>query len=154
MKLLWLFGLLTVGIFSGTNNHEIKNASWLIGTWENKTTRGSMYEHWAAGGSQELLGKSFILRGSDTVIFETIRLVQEGELLIYIPTVKNQNQGLPVRFPSTSVNEDQLVFENPQHDFPQKITYTRVGKDSLVAEISGIRNGKAGKQTFPMKRVQ
>jgi|GEM_PF-3228321 len=51
-----------------------------------------------------------------------------------------------------SMSETQLVFENLKHDFPQIISYTKVTSDSLVAEISGTKNGQ--KQIFPMKQMQ
>jgi Domain of unknown function (DUF6265) len=133
---------------------NIKKAEWLIGTWENKTPRGSMYESWTKINDAELSGKSYILKEKDTVVFETIRLVQENNSLFYIPQVKNQNGGLPVRFTAKTVSDIELVFENPQHDFPQIISYTKINADSLVAEISGTINGKERKQTFPMKRMK
>jgi hypothetical protein len=133
---------------------EIKKAEWLIGTWENKTQRGCLYETWTKISDDELSGKSYILKEKDTIVLETIRLVQEQNSLFYIPKVKNQNDDMPVRFTTKIVSDVELVFENPQHDFPQIISYTKINADSLVAEISGIKNGKERKQTFPMKRVK
>ncbi|UDQ52929.1 MULTISPECIES: DUF6265 family protein [Chryseobacterium] len=133
---------------------DIQKAEWLIGTWENKTQRGSIYETWTKAGNNEFSGKSYSVKGKDTIVFENIRLVQENKKLFYIPTVKNQNEGLPVRFAAKTISENQLVFENPQHDFPQIIAYTKITSDSLIAEISGIINGQKRKQTFPMKRVK
>jgi hypothetical protein len=102
----------------------------------------------------ELSGKSYILKEKDTIVFETIQLLQEQNSLFYIPKVKNQNGDLPVRFTSKIVSDMQLIFENPQHDFPQIISYTKITADSLVAQIAGTKNGKERKQTFPMKRVK
>ncbi|MBY0432721.1 MAG: hypothetical protein K2U26_01275, partial [Cyclobacteriaceae bacterium] len=90
----------------------------------------------------------------DTTIFETVRLLQEKNSLFYIPQVKNQNGGLPVRFKEKQISDNELVFENPEHDFPQTISYTKITADSLVAEISGTKNGKERRQKFPMKRVK
>lgn len=81
-------------------------------------------------------------------------MIQEKEGLVYIPTVKDQNVGLPIRFALASISNSQLVFENKEHDFPQMITYTQINSDSLVAEISGVENGKERKESFPMKRVK
>ncbi len=134
--------------------NDIKKAEWLIGTWENKTPKGSIYETWSKIDNNELSGKSYIVKEMDTIIFETIRLVEEQDEMFYIPIVKNQNDGLPIRFASKSISESQLVFENMQHDFPQFISYIKITSDSLVAEISGKKNGQARKQTFPMKRVK
>lgn len=152
--LLAVLGLTILGAWTTRETNDLKKAEWLIGTWENKTPRGSVYETWNKANDYEYSGKSYRLMEKDTIVFETLRLVQETDGLVYIPIVKNQNNGLPVRFAAKSVTDDGLVFENPQHDFPQIISYTRIGTDSLVAEISGIRNGQERKQTFPMKRVK
>jgi hypothetical protein len=140
--------------FTTKQDEDINKAEWLIGTWENKTSKGSIYETWSKTSDNELSGKSYIVKEKDTIVFENIRLVEEQNRLFYIPTVKNQNGGLPVRFAAKTISETELVFENPQHDFPQIISYTRLSNDSLVAEISGVRNGQERKQTFQMKRMK
>lgn len=134
--------------------NDIQKAEWLIGTWENKTQKGSIYETWTKTGDNEFSGKSYSVKDKDTIVFENIRLVQENKKMFYIPTVNNQNDGLPVRFAAKTISENQLVFENPEHDFPQIITYTKITSDSLIAEISGTKNGQKRKQTFPMKRMK
>lgn len=136
------------------STNDIQKAEWLIGTWENKTQRGSIYETWTKSGQNEFSGKSYSVKDKDTIVFENIRLLQEKNGLYYIPTVKNQNDGLPVRFVAKTISKNQLVFENPQHDFPQIIAYTKITSDSLIAEISGRKNGQNRKQTFPMKKVK
>lgn len=148
------FGVFTFYSWTLQQKNEIKKTEWLVGTWENKTQRGSIYETWTKVSEVELSGKSYMLKEKDTVVFETIRLLQEQNSLFYIPQVKNQNGDLPVRFTSKIVSDKELVFENLQHDFPQIISYTKINSDSLVAEISGTKNGKERKQTFPMKRVK
>ncbi len=153
---LFLVAMVLVVFCSWTIGFEnqIKNASWLIGTWENKTSRGSIYETWAKVNDHEFLAKSYALKEKDTMVFEQIRLVQEAGKLFYIPTVKNQNGGLPVRFALKTMNDTILVFENPQHDFPQVISYAKIDRDHLIAEISGVKNGQQRKQTFPMQRIR
>ena len=44
------------------------------------------------------------------------------------------------------------MFENPGHDFPKKISYTKITNDSLVAEISGQQQGKPASEKFAMKK--
>jgi hypothetical protein len=134
--------------------NDITKAKWLIGTWENKTQRGSIYETWDKVNDTILAGKSYIIKEKDSIVFENIQIVREQARWLYIPSVKDQNGGLPVRFIAKTVSETQLIFENQQHDFPQIISYTKINSDSLVAEISGIKNGRERKQAFPMKRVK
>lgn len=135
-------------------NNGISRIEWLVGTWKQETFRGSIYETWRNTGKNELTGKSYKLKGKDTIVFETIRLVQDDGRLSYIPAVKDQNAGFPIRFKENTISETLLVFENKEHDFPQVISYTKISKDSLMAEISGIRNGKEERRYFPMHRIR
>lgn len=59
-----------------------------------------------------------------------------------------------IKRPDDIKKAEWLVFENPMHDFPQIISYTKITCDSLVAQISGEKNGQERKQAFPMKRVE
>ncbi len=152
--ILSILGVFILNAWTAREAGDLQKAGWLIGTWKNTTPKGSIFETWSRTGSNELSGKSYMLKEQDTIVFESIRLVQQEEGIFYIPVVKDQNNGAPVRFTAATVSEKQLVFENPQHDFPQIISYTRVGTDSLIAEISGTRNGKMRKQRFPMVRVR
>lgn len=157
MKARILFATTVLVVLSSwTINYEnhIEKAEWLIGTWENKTSRGSIYETWSKVNDTEFSGKSYALKERDTILFESIRLVQEEGTLFYIPTVKKQNAGLPVRFALKVTTDTTLVFENPQHDFPQMISYTKIDKTHLIAEISGVKNGQARKQVFPMQKIK
>lgn len=133
---------------------QISKAEWLAGTWENKTSRGITYETWKKVNAQELRGASYSLKGTDTLFHETVRLLQKDDQLYYIPTVNGQNNGQPVRFALKEATDERLVFENPQHDFPQVVSYSRIGADSLVAKISGTRNGRFREAAFPMKKMK
>ena len=137
-----------------TNFSELEKANWLLGEWQNNSPEGNATEVWKKENDSTFLGKSYFVIGKDTVSSETISLEQNGKQLFYIPTVKDQNDGQPVKFTLTSTTSNQLVFENPKHDFPQKISYTQITNDSLLAEISGMMNGKQNSQKFPMTRVK
>lgn len=149
-----LIGFMLLIAWTVKQTNEIKKAEWLIGTWGNKTKKGNIHETWSKTNDNEFLGKSYVIKGKDTIVVENIRLVQEPNGLFYIPTVKSQNEALPIPFAAKTISKTQLVFENPKHDFPQIISYTKITPDSLVAEISGTRNGQEHKQKFPMKRLK
>ena len=151
--LIFVVSLVSFRTCIGQQQSKIKQAEWLVGTWENKTAKGSMYESWVKQNDSVLIGKGFMIKGKDTVVFESVRLVQERANLFYIPIVKNQNNGLPVRFALKTISNEKMVFENPTHDFPQVIWYAKTGADSLVAEISGVEKGKEHKETYPMKKI-
>jgi hypothetical protein len=155
IKLLTIIvGLTVLSAWKKKQTNPIKNATWLIGTWEMKTKKGSIYESWMKVNDHELLGRSYMISGIDTNIFENMQLLYQNNKLIYMPTVKKQNNGLPIRFPAKNISVNKLIFQNTKHDFPQIITYTRTSADSLVAEISGSVNGQQRKLSFPMKRIK
>lgn len=133
---------------------KLEQASWLLGNWQNISPQGSSTEIWTKENDSVYTGKSWFIKRTDTVSSESIRMIQTSEGMFYMPVVKNQNNGEPVKFTLTSSTGRQLVFENPAHDFPQKITYTLINSDSLVAEISGSINGKENAEQFAMSRVK
>ncbi|WP_194776282.1 DUF6265 family protein [Pararhodonellum marinum] len=149
---LFLIACLISGWLSISNKY-IHKTQWLLGTWENKTSRGSLFETWKWVNEMEMSGKSFYINNGDTVVLESIKLVEEADKLLYIPIVVDQNNGQPVRFEMKNLTDSAMVFENLSHDFPQVIAYRMIHNDSLVAEISGLRNGDERKIAFPMSRV-
>ena len=131
---------------------KIVAANWLLGNWENKSADGNLLETWKKVNDSVYDGESYFIKGKDTLHFEKIQMKQKGEALFYIATVKGQNNDKPVTFIHNDTIEKQLVFENPKHDFPQKIVYSRITKDSIIIQISGIQQGKPSSERFSMKK--
>ncbi|CAM3485690.1 DUF6265 domain-containing protein [Flavobacterium longum] len=130
----------------------IKKADWFLGDWGNQSASGNYAESWAKANDSTYQSRASFVVGKDTVFAETVDLVQRADTLQYIVSVPGQNEEKPVAFKMISATENKLVFANPTHDFPQKITYTKITNDSLVAEISGQQKGKPVTELFPMKR--
>jgi hypothetical protein len=129
---------------------KIKIADWLIGNWENKSPDGLLTENWQKVNDSTFSATSYFIKGKDTLHFEKIVLSQKGEKLTYSATVNGQNNDKAIDFPSTSETATKLVFENPQHDYPQKITYTKGANNSLTAEVTGKLQGKLTTERFIM----
>ncbi|NND31465.1 MAG: SnoaL-like domain-containing protein [Saprospiraceae bacterium] len=135
------------------DSSAIGSLEWLLGTWENETSSGLIYEKWTQISPSEYQGKSYAIKGVDTIIFETLRIVAKDKGILYIPAVRDQNKGNPVVFESSYISPGKFIVEAPEHDFPQVISYTQIAPDRLVAEISGpSKDGQWKYQTFAMKR--
>ena len=101
-----------------------------------QTKRGIITEKWIGANDSTLLGKSIMAQTDGTEIeLEKIQLAFRKGNYYYIPTVKNQNGERAVEFKITSHNEKGFVAENRQQDFPKRISYTLVNKDSILAII-------------------
>lgn len=122
-----------------------------IGTWQNKTFGN--YEKWQKVNDGEFVAMAFTVNEADTVIQETVKVYKEAGNWVYEVTVKNQNDGLPVKFTANSVTANQVNFSNPTHDFPTDINYSYDGH-SLQAFIAGIgKDGMRDTIPFAFERV-
>lgn len=131
----------------------LQKASWILGEWQNGSNHGIYTETWTQENDSTYTAESYYIIENDTPSNESIRLEQHGNGLLYIPTAAGQNNNQPVTFRQTSATDKQLVFENPNHDFPSTIVYTLVNDDSLVAYIAGKKAEKPDTLFFPMNRV-
>lgn len=131
---------------------KIVVADWLLGNWENKSADGHLLETWKKVNDSIYDGESYFIKGKDTLHFEKIQMKQKGDDLFYIATVKGQNNDKPVTFKHNDTIQKQLVFENQKHDYPKKIVYSQITKDSIIIQISGIQQGKPSSERFSMKK--
>lgn len=132
---------------------NLEKTNWFLGEWGNKSAEGELTERWNKENDSVYHGESyFVVGGKDTVFAEHIRLEDTNGKLTYIVTIPGQNTEQPVRFEMTSASDSQIVFENPKHDYPNKIVYNKIGNDSVVAEIFGIQKGKPATEKFAMKK--
>ncbi|MCF8448336.1 MAG: DUF6265 family protein [Taibaiella sp.] len=132
----------------------INKLHWLAGWWQQTMKEGILFEQWQVAANGTMTGKGGFIKGTDTMIIENLALEAYGDTVMYIPTVKKQNNGLPIPFVMTVAAGDSFVFENPAHDFPSRITYRRTSATSLVAAIYGNKNGKMKSETFEMNKVE
>lgn len=103
----------------------------------------------AAGGGI-MLGMGRTVRGDTLVEYEQLRIYPREGSLVYAANPSGQE---PAEFVSTTVSDTLVVFENPAHDFPQRIVYRRIGADSLAASVEGVSRGKQRVQRFPYARA-
>lgn len=132
----------------------LDKASWILGSWKGVLGEGVSVENWYRQDDSTYNGAGLFIKGNVTLSQETILLTQKGNDLFYIPTVKKQNDGKPVDFRMTTLTDREMVFENPAHDFPQRISYTLITPDSLIATISGHSKGAQHSESFPMVKVK
>jgi hypothetical protein len=107
------------------------------GTWVMKTKVSAICEEWKMKNNLQLTSRAYRVKGKDTVQQETVLLSVQGNDIYYTSTVPNQNDAKPVPFKLVEAKGMKFTFSNPEHDFPQRIIYEFVNKDSLHAWIEG-----------------
>lgn len=133
---------------------DFKSLDPILGTWKMETRRGPMFEQWTRASNEKFQGKSFRLNNLDTLVMERIELSFSGGSIVYSPIVAGQNDGKAVEFKLISNTDSRFVFENKEHDYPQRIIYHFKSKDTLNARIEGTKDGKEMGSNFPYVRVR
>ena len=124
----------------------LDRAAWLAGCWRLEAGGLVTDEQWSAPLGGVMLGTSRTVRDGRTVEYAYLRLETRGEDVVYVALPSRQAE---TEFALVPGPGRALAFENPEHDFPKRITYTPLGSDSLVAAISG-----GGREiSFPYARV-
>ena len=124
--------------------------AWLAGCWRSATGSAVVEEQWMAPAGGVLLGTGRTVAGGRVRSFEFLRIFAAGDTLVYAATPSGQAY---TEFRAKRVGPGEILFENPAHDFPQRVGYRRSGGDSLVAYIEGERGGVPRRMAFPYARV-
>ncbi|MCG9792541.1 DUF6265 family protein [Flavobacterium algicola] len=155
ITLLPLFLLLLSCEKSSESKYELLQSSeWILGKWEYKNTDGILTENWTKINDSVYKGTSYFVKGKDTIHKEAIVLNQIGESLTYKTVIKGQNADLPILFLAKETVENQLVFENLNNDYPQKIKYTKGNPSQITTEITGKQFEKTTTEKYNLKKVK
>jgi hypothetical protein len=137
-----VFALILVPWYSGAQTMT-DDLQWIVGTWVRQSDRSVTYETWRRINDRTYEGEGTRVShaGGDTVFTESLLLAVMGGEVFYIAKV--EENVYPVAFRMTSLKEGVAVFENPDHDFPQRITYSHNSGGSmtvLVETLDGTRH--------------
>lgn len=151
--LLTLLVALPISGAGQETQHALNQLGWLAGCWELTVADKQLVvnEQWMRPSGGMSIGSSRTVRAGKTVAFEFLRLTEEADGIYYI--AKPSSNRDETRFKLTKITAAEAVFENPAHDFPQRIIYRRNG-DKLDARIEGTINGKPRGSDFPYVRVK
>lgn len=143
----------TLIVCCSSHDDPFKNLDKLTGLWTMNTDQGPLYEEWSRQINNSMYGKSYMINGNDSIVLELVELKKQGDSVVFEPIVKGQNNEKPVSF--KLVNTDTaFIFENKNHDFPQRVIYKFIGNDSIVARLEGKKDGQEGSVEFYYSRVK
>jgi hypothetical protein len=143
--------LLLASVGATARAADISQLAWLGGCWKAEAAEPGSGEHWLPLAGGTLLGVSRTVKQGMTIEFEFMQIgtMANGGLAF---TAMPSGQRATV-FPLLRLAEAEVVFENPEHDFPQRVIYQREGTAKLRARIEGMRKGALRTVEFPMNRV-
>ena len=127
-----------------------ESLAWMAGSWESTAGGIETEESWLAPKGGLMLGVSRTTRANAASAFEFLRINNTKEGVSYYA----QPGGKPATaFKLVKLKGQSVVFENAEHDFPQRILYRREG-DVLHARIEGTINGKERAKDWEFRKVE
>src|SRR5262245_13801883 len=128
---------------------RIEQIAWLQGCWQLTSPQRIVEEQWMTPRAGTMLGMGRTTRDGKLVEYESVLIREQDGRLAY----EAHPSGQPTAtFLLTTVTDTSAVFENPQHDFPHKVGYTR-SRDTLAAWIEGSMSGQTRRVDFPYRSV-
>ena len=130
---------------------SVASLAWLAGCWTSEGGEAGSGEQWMAPAGGTLLGVSRTVQQGKTVAHEfmSIRETAEGSL-VFVAHPSGEDEA---SFPAARQGQHEIVFENPRHDFPQRVIYRLDAEGVLRARIEGVTRGEAKAVDYPMRRV-
>lgn len=129
---------------------SIKDVAWLQGCWELREGDRVVEERWMPPRAGSMLGVGRTTRGNKLVEHEFIVLTERDGRLAYEAHPSGQ---AITTFMSQPITGREVVFEDPTHDFPQRVGYRSTGPGQLLAWVEGTSNGKPRRIEFAYRLV-
>ncbi|HWH83373.1 MAG TPA: DUF6265 family protein [Burkholderiaceae bacterium] len=151
MRAAWivLWSGLSLAVPAAAEPADVQALAWLQGCWAQRTPERIVEEQWMAPRAGTMLGMSRTVRGDKLVAHESVLLREHEGRFEYAVSPSGQ---APTVFTSISVGANRVVFENPEHDFPQRVAYARDGSE-LRAWIEGTLKGQPRRVDYRYQRV-
>lgn len=126
---------------------------WIVDSWVSPDGSDSRsYEEWKVTGDNLYEGSSKTIKNGEVTFSETLKIENTPDGIYYVADVPHNPA--PVKFLLTNVSDTSAVFENPEHDFPKKITYL-LEEGNLHAFIEGPgKDGNTKKIDFYFNKMR
>jgi hypothetical protein len=146
-------GVLALSVTASGQQQEkpgVAALEWMAGLWVGVENGMRMEELWMRPAGGVMLGLHRDLDSAGLVWFEYLRIEATESGIAYVASP--QGRGTTV-FPLRELVRGHAVFENLEHDFPQRIIY-RLADDGLHARIEGLEDGKVKAREWIWKKGQ
>jgi len=122
--------------------------SFMAGCWAEEGD--GLREQFSVPTGNMMLGTSRFLARGEVVQFEFHRIEWSDDRPVLTPYPDGVAS---VSFAAAPSDERLVTFENPDHDFPQRIRYDGRQDDVLIVAIEGERDGRVSGREWRMGRV-
>lgn len=140
----------TVGIAAGPAS-AMNSLNWLAGCWFGRSGNNEFREHWMRPAGGMMMGMGRTMSGGKVVSYEAMRIeLDAAGVPVFLAKPSGQ---IEASFKRVKSDDTSIEFENPMHDFPQRVKYRLNPEGGLDARIEGNLKGREARIDFPMRRA-
>ena len=153
MKNLWVLAIILWcgGAFaSGPEDASLADLGWMAGHWAGHSGDVGMEEFWTTPDGGVMVGLHRDVFPDGSSFFEFLRIATTDRGMTYVASPRGTGA---TEFVLVSLDQQSVIFENLEHDFPQRIIYQREG-DRLTARIEGMVGGNLRAKEWTWDRVR
>ena len=131
--------------------YSVDRLGWLAGVWTGTQNGVRMEEHWSTPEGGGLVGMHKDSKDGVMSSWEFFRIVPaDSGRVCYMTSPLGRT---PTPFCAVELTASRVVFENREHDFPQRILYW-LEKGVLHARIEGTIGGKVHSEEWAWTRAK
>src|SRR5262245_37045813 len=120
MKPFLLAALLAIAAPTFAQAPRVAALDWMSGTWVRYSHDSTVTESWLGPGNGLMVASNLSTWKSGRKFYEFLRIADTADGFSYFASPGGKP---PVEFKVKELAGRKVVFENAQHDFPQRIVY-------------------------------
>jgi len=148
---LGIAGMAHVATAAPASTSALASLAWMSGSWSGTQGGTSTEEHWTSPEGGLMLGMNRTRNGGRAVMFEFLRIAVRNDSLFYVALPRGRGE---TWFPAKERTDRRIVFENLEHDFPQRILYWQEKPGELHARTEGTIDGKLESEEWVWRKAR
>ena len=150
---LKIFFLTLAGPSMAQDITDLSQFEFMLGDWGAEFPQGAFYESWTKESDTKFTGEAYKVFGGDSSLSEILTLeviydgYHNGVYYIAQPVLQDTTY-----FQFVAGTNEDAEFQNPEHDFPQRIAYRKVSDDELFVIEDNLDQTTNKQLVFNFKR--
>ncbi len=136
---------------TSTPRQQLESLDWLAGCWRGPHDGGIWEACYTTAEAGMVLSANKEIKHGRVVMIEFERFDVVDDQVVVVPYPFGR-PSVPFKLVKHDKKKRRAEFANPEHDFPKRIVYHRMSKDSLHILVEGEQGGREIVMELKLKR--
>jgi hypothetical protein len=132
---------------------QLSQLDWLAGSWEGDMWGGRFHAFYSTPAGGKVLSHSRLVQ-QDKVVFYEFEVFEAGAEAVVLRPFPGGERAVELTLVELDASARKATFENPEKDYPTRITYQRVTDDRLEILLSDPHGGSDKVERFELSRPE